>query len=123
MGHDVLSQRRDDLISLRLTGNHDGSGAVDPLALAVELEQDAEKAAEEILQAWAEPCADFVRELIGKARSGLSDHEFRAELAAVLARLPEMDLTNDDLLQEALWDASAEAYRKGWEINRIEDEI
>ena len=50
-------------------------------------------------------------------------HEFRAELAAVLARLPEMDLTNDDLLQEALWDASAEAYRKGWEINRIEDEI
>ena len=29
MGHDVLSQRRDDLISLRLTGNHDGSGAVD----------------------------------------------------------------------------------------------
>ena len=84
------------------------------------MEQDAEKAAEEILQAWAEPCADFVRELIGKARSGLSD---RAELAAVLARLPEMDLTNDDLLQEALWDASAEAYRKGWEINRIEDEI
>ena len=81
------------------------------------MEQDAEKAAEEILQAWAEPCADFVRELIGKARSGLSDHEFRAELAAVLARLPEMDL------QEALWDASAEAYRKGWEINRIEDEI
>ncbi len=67
------------------------------------MEQDAEKAAEEILQAWAEPCADFVRELIGKARSGLSDHEFRAELAAVLARLPEMDLTNDDLLQEALW--------------------
>ena len=62
-------------------------------------------------------------ELIGKARSGLSDHEFRAELAAVLARLPEMDLTNDDLLQEALWDASAEAYRKGWEINWIEDEI
>ena len=50
-------------------------------------------------------------------------HEFRAELAAVLARLPEMDLSNDDLLQEALWDASAEAYRKGWEINRIEDEI
>lgn len=50
-------------------------------------------------------------------------HEFRAELAAVLAHLPEMDLTNDDLLQEALWDASAEAYRKGWEINRIEDEI
>ena len=87
------------------------------------MEQDAEKAAEEILQAWAEPCADFVRELIGKARSGLSDHEFRAELAAVLARLPEMDLTNDDLLQEALWDASAEAYRKGWEINQIEDEI
>ena len=77
------------------------------------MEQDAEKAAEEILQAWAEPCADFVRELIGKARSGLSDHEFRAELAAVLARLPEMDLTNDDLLQEALWDASADAYRKG----------
>ena len=57
------------------------------------------------------------------ARSGLSDHEFRAELAAVLARLPEMALTNDDLLQAALWDASAEAYRKGWEINRIEDEI
>ena len=50
-------------------------------------------------------------------------HEFRAELAAVLARLPEMDIPNDDLLQEALWDASAEAYRKGWEINRIEDEI
>jgi hypothetical protein len=34
-----------------------------------------------------------------------------------------MDLSNDDFLQEALWDASAEAYRKGWEINRIEDEI
>ena len=87
------------------------------------MEQDAEKAAEDILQAWAAPCVAFVRELIGKAQSGLSDHEFRAELAAVLARLPEMDLTNDDLLQEALWDASAEAYRKGWEINRIEDEI
>ncbi|KUL94578.1 dehydratase [Bosea sp. WAO] len=29
MGHEALSQRREDLISLRLTGNHDGSGAVD----------------------------------------------------------------------------------------------
>lgn len=87
------------------------------------MEQDAEKAAEDILQAWAAPCVAFVRELIGKAQSGLSDDEFRAELAAVLARLPDMDLTDDDLLQEALWDASAEAYRKGWEINRTEDEI
>lgn len=87
------------------------------------MEQDAEKAAEDILQAWAAPCVAFVRELIGKAQSGLSDDEFRAELAAVLARLPDMDLTDDDLLQEALWDASAEAYRKGWEINRAEDEI
>lgn len=65
----------------------------------------------------------FVRELIGKASSGLSDDEFRAELDAVLARLPDMDLTDDDLLQEALWDAGMEAYRKGWEINRTEDEI
>ena len=91
--------------------------------MAVELEQDAEKAAEDILQAWAAPCVAFVRELIGKAQSGLSDDEFRAELAAVLDRLPDMDLTDDDLLQETLWDAGAEAYRKGWEINRIEDEI
>ena len=87
------------------------------------MEQDAEKAAEDILQAWAAPCVAFVRELIGKAQSGLSDDEFRAELAAVLDRLPDMDLTDDDLLQETLWDAGAEAYRKGWEINRIEDEI
>lgn len=87
------------------------------------MEQDAEKATEDILQAWAAPCVAFVRELIGKAQSGLSDDEFRAKLAAVLARLPDMDLTDDDLLQEALWDASAEAYRKGWEINRTEDEI
>lgn len=87
------------------------------------MEQDAEKAAEDILQAWAAPCVAFVRELIGKAQSGLSDDEFRAELAAVLARLPDMDLTDDDLLQEALWDAGMEAYRKGWEINRTEDEI
>lgn len=29
MSHEALSQRRDDLITLRLTGNHDGSGAVD----------------------------------------------------------------------------------------------
>lgn len=87
------------------------------------MEQDAEKAAEGILQAWAAPCVDFVRELIGKASSGLSDDEFRAELAAVLDRLPDMDLTDDDLLQEALWDAGMEAYRKGWEINRTEDEI
>lgn len=87
------------------------------------MEQDAEKAAEDILQAWAAPCVAFVRELIGKARSGLSDDEFRAELAAVLDRLPDMDLTDDDLLQEALWDAGAEAYRKGWEINQAEDEI
>lgn len=87
------------------------------------MEQAAEKAAEDILQAWAAPCVAFVRELIGKAQSGLSDDEFRAELAAVLARLPDMDLTDDDLLQEALWEAGAEAYRKGWEINRTEDEI
>lgn len=66
---------------------------------------------------------DFVRGLVDKARSGLSDDEFREELAAVLDRLPDMDLTDDDLLQEALWDAGAEAYRKGWEINRTEDEI
>ena len=45
------------------------------------------------------------------------------DFAAVLDRLPDMDLTDDDLLQETLWDAGAEAYRKGWEINRIEDEI
>lgn len=87
------------------------------------MEQNAEKAAEDILQAWAAPCVAFVRELIGKAQSGLSDDEFRGELAAVLARLPDMDLTDDDLLQEALWDAGAEAYRKGWEINRTQDEI
>lgn len=87
------------------------------------MEQNAEKAAEDILQAWAAPCVAFVRELIGKAQSGLSDDEFRAELAAVLTRLPDMDLTDDDLLQEALWDAGAEAYRKGWEINRTQDEI
>lgn len=87
------------------------------------MEQDAEKAAEDILQEWAAPCVAFVRELIGKAQSGLPDDEFRAELAAVLDRLPDMDLTDDDLLQETLWDAGAEAYRKGWEINRTEDEI
>ncbi|WP_353186888.1 CoA transferase [Bosea sp. (in: a-proteobacteria)] len=29
MSHDALAQSRDDLITLRLTGNHDGSGAVD----------------------------------------------------------------------------------------------
>ena len=87
------------------------------------MEQDAEKAAEDILQAWAAPCVAFVRELIGKAQSGLSDDEFRAELGAVLDRLPDMDLTDDDLLQEALWNAGAEAYRKGWEINRTQDEI
>lgn len=87
------------------------------------MEQDAEKAAEDILQAWAAPCVAFVRELIGKAQSGLSDDEFRAELVAALDRLPDMDLTDDDLLQEALWDAGMEAYRKGWEINRTEDEI
>lgn len=87
------------------------------------MEQNAEKAAEDILQAWAAPCVAFVRGLISKAQSGLSDDEFRAELAAVLARLPDMDLTDDDLLQEALWDAGAEAYRKGWEINRTQDEI
>ena len=94
------------------------------------MEQNAEKAAEDILQAWAAPCVAFVRELIGKAQSGLSlnffdlsDDEFRAELGAVLDRLPDMDLTDDDLLQEALWNAGAEAYRKGWEINRTQDEI
>lgn len=87
------------------------------------MEQDAEKAAEDILQKWAAPCVAFVRGLIDKALSGLSDDEFRSELSGVLARLPDMDLTDDDLLQEALWDASAEAYRKGWEINRTEDEI
>lgn len=87
------------------------------------MEQNAEKAAEDILQAWAAPCVAFVRELISKAQSGLSDDEFRAELAAVLARLPDMDLTDDDVLQEALWNTGAEAYRKGWEINRTEEEI
>lgn len=87
------------------------------------MEQDAEKAAEDILREWAAPCVAFVRELIGKSSSGLSDDEFRAELTTVLARLPDMDLTDDELLQEALWDAGMEAYRKGWEINRTEDEI
>ena len=29
----------------------------------------------------------------------------------------------DEMEKQELWDASAEAYRKGWEINRIEDEI
>ncbi len=29
MSHDALARNRDDLITLRLTGNHDGSGAVD----------------------------------------------------------------------------------------------
>lgn len=87
------------------------------------MEQDAEKAAEDILQAWGAPCVAFVRELIGKAQSGLSDAEFRQELKDVLVRLPDMDLTNDDLLIEALWNAGAEAYRKGWETNWTEDEI
>lgn len=79
------------------------------------MEQEAEKAAEDILQAWAAPCAAFVRGLISKARSGLSEHEFRAELAAGFARLPEMELTDDDALLNALWEQGARAYRRGWE--------
>lgn len=85
--------------------------------MAVELEQEAEKAVGEVLQAWAAPCVELVAGLIAKARSGLSDADFRAEVKAVLSGLAEMALTDDDALVEALWDAGAQAYRAGWEAN------
>lgn len=85
--------------------------------MAVELEQEAEKAVGEVLQAWAAPCVDVVMGLITKARTGLSDADFRAEVEVVLSGLAEMALTDDEVLVEALWDAEAQAYRAGWVAN------
>lgn len=85
--------------------------------MAVELEQEAEKAVGEVLQAWAAPCVDVVMGLITKARTGLSDADFRAEVEVVLSGLAEMALTDDEVLVEALWDAGAQAYRAGWVAN------
>lgn len=85
--------------------------------MAVELEQEAEKAVGEVLQAWAAPCVDVVMGVVAKARAGLSDADFRAEVEVVLSGLAEMALTDDEVLVEALWDAGAQAYRAGWVAN------
>ncbi len=85
--------------------------------MAVELEQEAEKAVGEVLQAWAAPCVDVVMGLVAKARAGFSDADFRAEVEVVLSGLAEMALTDDEVLVEALWDAGAQAYRAGWVAN------
>lgn len=61
--------------------------------------------------------------LVSKAQSGVSDEVFRTDLAEVLRVLPEMDLTDDEALIEALWSSALEAYRAGWEMNRTEDEL
>lgn len=65
----------------------------------------------------AAPCVDVVMGLVAKARAGLSDADFRAEVEVVLSGLAEMALTDDEVLVEALWDAGVQAYRAGWVAN------